>query len=134
MQDITERFLAAKAHGSWPVESLVDAHRASSAFPGLRLEWDSTADERWIRLLKTSMMLALVWVPGPLVIETSGHQELAPEVERVTGISPEVVVVPHMDSPMLCVAPVAVWPDREWPTGAIDPGACSAHDLWYATS
>jgi hypothetical protein len=26
-----------------------------------------------------------------------------------------------------------IWPGRDWPSGAIDPAALSAHDLWYAT-
>jgi hypothetical protein len=133
MQDVTDRFLAARSQGAWPVQSLVDAHAAGAAFAGLRLEWDSDADEDWMRVLKTAMVLGLVWVRGPLVIETTGHPEVAQEVARVAGVVPQVIDVPHLDSPVLCVRPDAVWPDRDWPTGAIDPGAMSAHDLWYAT-
>jgi hypothetical protein len=133
MNDVTDAFLAAKAHGGWPVQTLVDAHRAGQVFDGLRIEWDAAADEAWLRVLKTSMMLALVWVPGPLVIETTGHQEIASVVEQATGVAPQVVVVPHMDSPVLRVRPDDIWPDREWPSGAIDATALSAHDLWYAT-
>jgi hypothetical protein len=134
MQDVTDRFLAARSHGAWRVESLVDAHAAGTVFAGLRVEWDAAVGEEWLRVLKTSTVLGLVWVPGPLVIETSGHQEIATDVEQVGGVTPQVVVVPHMDSPVLCVQPDAVWPDIEWPSGAIDPAALSAHDLWYATS
>ena len=133
MNDVTDAFLAAQAHGGWSIQAVVDAHRAGTIFQGLRVEWDATADEEWLRILKTSMMLGLVWAPGPLVLETSGHQELAAEVAQATGVEPQIVVVPHMDSPVLSVRPEVVWPDREWPTAAIDPTALSAHDLWYAT-
>ena len=104
---------------------------------GLRVEWDPDVGEHWLRLFKTTTLLGLVWVPGPLVIETKGHREFAPEVTEVTGTYCEVVIVPHMTSPMLSVHPGRIkdiWPDREWPEGAIDPHAMSALDLWYATS
>jgi hypothetical protein len=133
MQDVTERFVAARSHGAWPIGSLLIAHGGGDALVNLRIEWDRAAGEEWLRVLKTSTVLGLVWVPGPLVIETSGHQEIAAEVERSTGVAPQIVVVPHMDSPVLSVRPDDVWIDREWPAGAIDANACSAHDLWYAT-
>jgi hypothetical protein len=134
MKDVTDAFVAARRHGSWPVDAVVREHSAGKALEGLRIEWDRDADEEWLRVLKTTMVLGLVWVPGPLVIETTGHLEIAREVERVTGVAPQVIDVPKMDAPVLCVQPDVVWPDREWPTGAIDPAALSAHDLWYATS
>jgi len=37
---------------------------------------------------------------------------------------------------VLCLQPdrlAEVWPDDQWPVGAIDPECLSAHDLWYAT-
>jgi hypothetical protein len=133
MQDVTERFIAARSHGAWPVTSLLTAHAVGNVFAGLRVEWDEASGEEWLRVLKTSMVLGLVWIPGPLVIETSGHQEIAAEVASGSGVTPQIVVVPHMDSPVLCVRPDDVWLDREWPAGAIDANALSAHDLWYAT-
>lgn len=106
------------------------------AFTGLRCEWDEDAGEEWVRLLKTSMVLALLWVPGPLVIATTGHHDIDDEIERIIGVAVEQVNVAHIDSPVLALQTEAIgqiWPDREWPTGAIDPSAMSAHDLWYAT-
>lgn len=138
MQDVTDAFLRARQRGAWPVEriveGLVDAQHG--AFAGLRCEWDADAGEDWIRLLKTSMVLALVWVPGPLVIATTGHHDLDDEIQQLTGVQVEEVNVAHIDSPVLSLRPDAIstiWPDREWPTGSVDPAALSAHDLWYAT-
>jgi hypothetical protein len=135
--DVTDLFVAARGRGSWPVEQIVSASKEGSAFPEMRAEWDPNSGEQWIRLFKTSMLLGLVWVPGPLVIETKGHREVATEVIRVTGTHCELVVVPHMNTPILSFAAhrlEQVWPDGDWPTGAVDPGAMSAYDLWYATS
>lgn len=138
MQDVTDIFLRARERGAWPVESVVAALPASTvpAFEGLRCEWDQSAGEDWIRLLKTSMVLALLWVPGPLVIATTGHHDIDDEIERITGLAVEQINVAHIDSPVLSLRADAIgqiWGDREWPTGAIDPAAMSAHDLWYAT-
>ena len=102
-----------------------------------RAEWDPNSGEQWVRILKTSTLLGLVWVPGPLVIETKGHREVAAEVTRVTSTYCEILVVPHMNTPILSFAAnrmEKVWPDGDWPTGAVDPSAMSAYDLWYATS
>jgi hypothetical protein len=139
VQDVTDAFLRARERGAWPVQAVVDALPGSSAsaFAGLRCEWDQPAGEEWVRLLKTSMVLALLWVPGPLVIATTGHHDIDDEIERVTGLAVEQVNVAHIDSPVLSLRVDVVgriWPDRDWPTGAIDPAALSAHDLWYATS
>jgi hypothetical protein len=139
VQDVTDAFLRARERGAWPVQAVVDALPGSSAsaFAGLRCEWDQPAGEEWVRLLKTSMVLALLWVPGPLVIATTGHHDIDDEIERVTGLAVEQVNVAHIDSPVLSLRVDVVgriWPARDWPTGAIDPAALSAHDLWYATS
>lgn len=138
MQDVTDVFLRARERGAWPVEAVVAALPGSTvpAFEGLRCEWDQAAGEDWIRLLKTSMVLALLWVPGPLVIATTGHHDIDDEIERVTGLAVEQINVAHIDSPVLSLRADAIgqiWEDREWPTGAVDPAALSAHDLWYAT-
>jgi hypothetical protein len=138
MQDVTDTFLRARARGDWPLQTVVDGLSQSTApaFAGLRCEWDVDAGDEWARLLKTSMVLAFLWVPGPLVIATSGHHDIDDEIERLIGMTVEQVNVAHMDSPVLSMRADAiqqVWPDREWPTGAIDCTAMSAHDLWYAT-
>jgi hypothetical protein len=136
MYDATEQFVAARQRGPWPVQLLVDAVATDPALDGMRVEWDQSADEQWLRILKTSMVLGLVWVPGPLVVATSGHHEIVDEVERLTGTSVEQIAVPRLDSPVLCLQLDRldeIWPDREWPTGAVDAGCLSAHDLWYAT-
>jgi hypothetical protein len=137
MLDITDQLVTARGRGTWPVHEIVTACGNDDAFFGLRAEWDAEADEQWLRLLKTNTLLALVWVPGPFVIETRGHRELAPEITRVTSTYCEVVVVPNMNTPMLSVASNRIndiWPAGEWPTGSVDPAAMTAHDLWYATS
>jgi len=134
--DVTESFVAARKRGPWPVEMLVDKVPADAALAGMRVEWDRGSDEEWLRVLKTSMVLGLVWCPGPLVIATSGHHEIVDEIESLTGIGVEQVAVPHLDSPVLSLQPdrlEEIWPDRAWPVGAVDPGCLSAHDLWYAT-
>ena len=136
MYDVTESFIAARARGPWAVRTLVDAVATDPELAGMRAEWDERADEEWVRILKTSMVLGLVWVPGPFVIATSGHHEIVDEVERLTGATVEQVAVPHLDSPVLRLQPgrlTEIWPDRQWPVGAIDPECLSAHDLWYAT-
>jgi hypothetical protein len=135
--DVTDQFLAARGRGTWPVQEIVTACASGSAFPDCRTEWDPATDEQWVRVFKTSTLLGLVWVPGPLVIETKGHREVATEVTRVTSTYCEIVVVPHMNTPMLAITPgrmTDIWPDGAWPTGAVDPTAMSAIDLWYATS
>src|SRR4051812_27402291 len=135
MQDITDALVRARDRGAWPVETVVGAI-GQGPFAGLRCEWDADAGEEWIRLLKTSMVLALLWVPGPLVIATTGHHDIDDEIERLTGLNVEQVNVAHIDSPILSLradAINAIWPGREWPTGSVDPSALSAHDLWYAT-
>src|SRR3954463_15310943 len=137
MLDITDQFRTARARGPWEVAKVLAACSDGSALPELRAEWDQDAGEQWVRLFKTATLLGLVWVPGPLVIETKGHREVATEVTAVTGTYCEIVVVPHMSSPVLAVQPNRIndiWPDREWPSGAIDVQAMSALDLWYATS
>ena len=134
--DVTETFIRARERGAWPVETLVDAVPADPNLAGMRIEWDPVAGEDWVRVLKTSMVLALVWVPGPLVIATSGHHEIVDEIERLTKTKVEQVAVPHLDSPLLTVQAdrlAEVWPGREWPDGAVDSACLSAHDLWYAT-
>ena len=136
MYDATDQFIAARGRGPWPVQVIVDTLSTDPALAGMRVDWDPSADEQWLRILKTSMVLGLVWVPGPLVLATSGHHEIVDEVERLTGTTVEQIAVPHLDSPVLCLQPHRldeIWPDREWPTGAVDPGCLSAHDLWYAT-
>jgi hypothetical protein len=136
MQDVTDAFLAARERGPWPVEQVVAAVPGTGTFAGLRCEWDQSADEQWVRLLKTSLVLALVWVPGPLVIATTGHHDLDDEIERVTGVAVEEVNVAHIDSPVLSLRAdriAEIWPGREWPQGAVDAACFSAHDLWYAT-
>src|SRR4051794_33400054 len=136
MYDATDAFASARSRGPWPMRALVDAVSTDPALQGMRVEWDENAGEEWLRILKTSMVLALVWVPGPLVIATSGHHEIVDEIERITGHTVEQLAVPHLDSPVLALRPDRLnelWPDREWPTGAVDPSALSAHDLWYAT-
>lgn len=136
MYDVTESFLAAKSRGSWPMQALVDSVATDPALQGMRVDWDASGGEEWLRILKTSMVLGLVWVPGPLVIATSGHHEIVDEVERLTGTTVEQVAVPHLDSPVLRMRADGiqeVWPGRDWPAGAIDPECFSAHDLWYAT-
>jgi hypothetical protein len=135
VQDVTDAFLRARARGAWAVETVVAAV-PGDGFAGLRCEWDRDSGDEWVRLLKTSMVLALVWVPGPLVIATTGHHDIDDEIERITGIAVEQVNVAHIDAPVLSLRPdsiTEIWPDREWPTGSIDPSALSAHDLWYAT-
>src|SRR4051794_30985657 len=136
MQDITDAFLRARERGSWAVDTVLAALPSDGAFAGLRHEWDAAAGEEWVRLLKTSMVLALLWVPGPLVIATTGHHDIDDEIERITGLAVEQINVAHIDSPVLSLRADVIgqiWPDREWPTGAIEPAAMSAHDLWYAT-
>ena len=136
MQDVTQGLLTARSRGSWPVEQLLDGVPADALLAGMRVEWDRESGEEWLRILKTSMVLGLVWVPGPFVIATSGHHEIVDEVERLTGTTVEQVAVPHLDSPVLTLRPDVVeeiWPDRSWPVGAVDPACLSAHDLWYAT-
>ena len=137
MQDVTEAFVKARGRGEWPVEQIVDAVGAArGCFAGLRCEWDRDADEQWLRLLKTSMVLALVWVPGPLVIATTGHHDLDDEIEALLGLTVEQINIAHIDSPVLKVQPERIseiWPGLDWPTSAVDPAAFSAHDLWYAT-
>jgi hypothetical protein len=138
MHDVTDTFLRARERGSWPVQAVVEglAQSTAPAFAGLRCEWDSACDEEWVRLLKTSTVLALLWVPGPLVIATSGHHDIDDEIERLIGTTVEQVNVAHIDAPVLSMradAIAQIWPDREWPTAAIDCTAMSAHDLWYAT-
>ncbi|HET7529399.1 MAG TPA: hypothetical protein VFJ98_00410 [Mycobacteriales bacterium] len=136
MYDVTDAFASARRHGPWPVDALVEGVAADPALAGMRTEWDRDAGEEWLRILKTSMVLALVWVPGPLVIATSGHHEIVDEVERLTATSVEQVAVGHLDAPVLSLQPARLgelWPDREWPAGAVDPQCLSAHDLWYAT-
>lgn len=135
MYDATDAFLAARSRGPWSMQALVDGVAGDPALDGMRVDWDGGAGEEWLRILKTSMVLGLVWVPGPLVIATSGHHEIVDEVERLTGTTVEQIAVPRLDSPVLCLQPdrlSEIWPDREWPRGAIDPGCLSAHDLWYA--
>jgi hypothetical protein len=136
MQDITDAFLRARERGPWAVDTVLGALPGDGAFAGLRHEWDANSDEEWVRLLKTTTVLALLWVPGPLVIATTGHHDIDDEIERLTGIELEQVNVAHIDSPVLSVRPDSlgqIWPDRQWPTGSVDPLAMSAHDLWYAT-
>jgi hypothetical protein len=136
MQDVTDAFLRARARGKWAVDAVVAAVPGDGAFGGLRCEWDRDAGDEWVRLLKTSMVLALVWVPGPLVIATTGHHDLDDEIERLTGVAVEEVNVAHIDAPVLSLRADSIgeiWPGREWPTGSVDPAALSAHDLWYAT-
>ena len=85
---------------------------------------------------KIATVLGLVWVPGPLVIATTGHHEIDDEIERLIGVSVEQVNVAHMDAPTLSLQPdriADIWPAHDWPTDAIHPGAFSPHDLWYAT-
>jgi hypothetical protein len=135
--DVTDQFVAARRRGPWPIEQVVAAVADGSAFPDLRAEWDPDSGEQWVRLFKTSTLLGLLWAPGPLVIETKNHREVATEVTRVTGTYCEIIVVPHMNTPILSFAShrlAQVWPDGDWPTGAVDPAAMSAYDLWYATS
>ena len=137
MLDVTDQFVAARSRGPWAIADVVAACASGDAFPELRAEWDPQTGEQWVRLFKTSTLLGLVWAPGPLVIETKNHREVATEVTRVTGTYCEIVVVPHMNTPMLSFSThrmSEVWPDGDWPTGAVDPGAMSAYDLWYATS
>jgi len=134
--DATEAFATARRRGAWPMGQLVDSVATDPALQGMRVEWDQDAGEEWLRILKTSMVLGLVWVPGPLVVATSGHHEIVDEVERLTATTVEQIAVPHLDSPVLCLQPdrlEELWPDREWPRNAIDPVCLSAHDLWYAT-
>jgi len=136
VNDVTDAFVRAREHGPWQVEQLVGDVPADAALGGMRVEWDQAAGEDWLRVLKTSLVLALVWVPGPLVIATSGHHEIVDEIERLTGVTVEQIAVPHIDSPVLSLRPdrlAELWPDRDWPVGAVDPSALSAHDLWYAT-
>ncbi|HET7311540.1 MAG TPA: hypothetical protein VFJ17_09465 [Mycobacteriales bacterium] len=136
MYDVTDSFLAARRRGPWPMQTLVDAVATDPALQGMRVEWDDAGGEEWLRILKTSMVLGLVWVPGPLVVATSGHHEIVDEVERLTGTMVEQVAVPRLDSPVLRLQAERVgelWPDRQWPGDAIDPECFSAHDLWYAT-
>ena len=136
MYDATDAFTTARDRGPWPVQTLVDAVATDPALAGMRVEWDSDAGEEWLRILKTSMVLGLVWVPGPLVVATSGHHEIVDEVERLTGTPVEQIAVPHLDSPVLCLQRdrlEEIWPGREWPAGAVDASCLSAHDLWYAT-
>jgi hypothetical protein len=136
MYDATDAFVAARNRGAWPMQALVGSVAGDAALEGMRVDWDPDAGEEWLRILKTSMVLGLVWVPGPLVVATSGHHEIVDEVERLTGTRVEQIAVPHLDSPVLCLQAdrlAEIWPDREWPRDAIDPGCLSAHDLWYAS-
>jgi hypothetical protein len=137
VQDVTEAFLRARERGEWPVVEVVQSVFAGSGiFADLRCEWDPDADEQWVRLLKTSTVLALLWVPGPLVIATTGHHDIDDEIEGQIGVGVEQVNVAHIDRPTLSLQAdriPEIWPDREWPHGSIDPQAFSAHDLWYAT-
>jgi hypothetical protein len=137
MQDVTDAFLRARSRGPWPVDQVASAvWEGRGCFAGLRCEWDAAAADEWARLLKTSMVLALAWAPGPLVIATTGHHDLDDEIEAITGIDVEQVNVAHFDAPVLSLQSdriSEIWPDREWPVDAVDPKAFSAHDLWYAT-
>ena len=136
MQDVTEAFVRAHERGAWPVERVAAAVPGDGVFAGLRCEWDQAAGEDWVRILRTSVVLALVWVPGPLMIATSGHHDLVDEVERLTGTAPEQVNVAHMDAPVLGLQPDRlgeIWPGHEWPQASVDAASLSAHDLWYAT-
>ena len=135
MIDVTETFVRARERGAWPIETLVDAVPSDPNLDGMRVEWDPDADEDWMRVLKTSMVLALVWVPARWSLRR-------PDITRswmrsnASRHNVEQVAVPHLDSPVLTVRAGRlddIWPSREWPEGAVDPACLSAHDLWYAT-
>ena len=66
MLHVTDQFVTARTRGAWPVQEIVVACAGHTAFPDLRAEWDAETDEQWLRLFKTSTLLGLVWVPGPL--------------------------------------------------------------------
>ncbi|MDQ1695872.1 MAG: hypothetical protein QOJ03_1225 [Frankiaceae bacterium] len=136
MQDVTEAFVRAHEVGAWPVDRVAAAVPGDGPLADLRCEWDQDAGDDWLRLLHTSMVLALVWVPGPLVIATSGHHDLVGEIERLTATTVEQVAVAHLDAPVIAIRPdrlEEIWPGRDWPQGSVDASAMSAHDLWYAT-
>ena len=134
MQDITEQLVAARSRGAWPVETINTLPGVASG--DLRTEMEPGDD--WLRVLSTSTVLVLAWTQGPLVVTTSGHVDLVDEIVAVTGVQPEVVVVPHMHSPVLRIDPNRlreIWPDRGFPIEAVDSeGGMSALDLWYASA
>jgi hypothetical protein len=133
--DITDQLLRARQAGGWPVERIRAALPDDPAFDGLHVDWDDGED--WLRLLKTAVVVALAWAPGPFLLVTSGHQDLVAAIGTVTGTQPETAVVPHMNSPVLAVQPdrlPAIWADRDWPNPALDCAAMTGLDLWYATS
>jgi hypothetical protein len=136
VQDVTDAFVRAHARGAWPIEQVVAAVPSEGPLGDVRCEWDQASGDDWVRLLHTSVVLALVWVPGPLVIATTGHHDLVDEIERLSGTTVEQVNVAHMDAPVLGLQPDRlgeIWPDHEWPQAAVDATSLSAHDLWYAT-
>jgi hypothetical protein len=135
VQDITEQLVAARMRGAWPVEA-IRSLAGSETDRDLRVEWE--AGEDWLRLLHTSTVLALAWTQGPLVVTTTGHVDLVDQIGALTSERPEVVVVPHMHSPVLRLDPNRlrdIWPDRGFPIEAVDSeGGMSALDLWYASA
>ena len=73
MLDVTDQFVTARRRGPWPIEQVVKACADADGFPDLRVEWDRDSGEQWLRLFKTSMLLGLVWAPGPLVISVAAQ-------------------------------------------------------------
>jgi len=133
--DVTEQLVAARAHGAWPIDS-IRALAGHDTLGDLRVEFDEGDD--WLRILRTSTVLALAWTQGPLVVTTLGNAEIVDEIVLVTGVRPEVVVVQHMHSPVLRIDPNRlreIWPDRGFPIEAVDTDhGMSALDLWYASA
>ncbi|MBE6949957.1 MAG: hypothetical protein E7451_01300 [Ruminococcaceae bacterium] len=136
MRDILEIFKSAREH--YCFRNLREFYHCicalQSEFPGMTLDWDDGAGERWARLwdgdwwFMVHRRLGIAFMRGPHdaapIPSSIAHLTIVP----VTGIDAEEW---YLDVDQLC----RDFPEIGWHAcaDAVDPTAFSLSDLYYAT-
>lgn len=95
------------------------------------IDWDEDAGEQWARFVRGNAVVALAWVPAPLLLADA---ELAPDL-GVLAASEMTVLLPSLTAVGITAGPqilLVAFGDRAQSV-ALDVSSFSAEDLWYAT-
>lgn len=132
MIDISETLAKASlARAEWPETSARNFFKTVAQALQADIDWDEDAGEQWARFIRGNAVVAMAWVPAPLLL---AEAELASDLAVMT-VGELLVLIPSLGA-------AEITADRQRLSDlfgerahslAFDSACFSAEDLWYAT-
>jgi hypothetical protein len=134
MIDMTPHFATAlRVSANYDLNRVTAALGPAAHAHQAAVDWSGQAGEEWARVLRETHALGYVWSHGPVAV---GLRELVPILLDARLGDSVFVEVSSLDSPELSVDAVELeelLPGFRWPDDAVNPGAMTANELWWAT-